>query len=176
MRKLIFIYLLLTSSTVSAFELFGVTLNNINRVQLREAINNSGAEIIREAGDENWFDIYGMKANFKQSQKMFVGYNKANASFAFLEYHLPYHYLPTMLKRMQAKYGNSTRRYGTFQSDIKHQWLIDGIKIELSYDWHRNVSRLVYTQDDNLQALQQAYQQNLEQKRLEKLDINVSYF
>ena len=164
------------SPLASALELFGVILTESNRIQLREAINKSGAEIIREAGDDNWFDIYNMNANFKESQQLFVGYDKNTAAFAFAEYQMKYHYLPKMLQRMQAKYGKARKKYGTFESDTRYTWQVNGIDIELSYDWNNNVSRLMYKQANNLQALQQAYRQDLRNKNLEKLNIDASYF
>ena len=170
------LWLLSYPLTSNAVELFGVKLNNINRQQLREAINNSGAEIIREAGDDNWFDIYNLSSQFAQCKQLFVGYDKTTATFAFAEYQLPYDYLPTMLKRLQAKYGAAEVRGGTFASDRKYQWLIDGVNITLQYDWSRNISRLVYSQQPNLQQLQQAYQQDQRDQARKKLDINANYF
>jgi len=164
------------NSNVSAFELFGVTVNAIDRVKLREAIRNSGAEVVREAGDDNWYDVYDMTSNFKQSKQLYVAYEKTNGQFAFAEYHLPYAYFNTMLTRLKFKYGKPSVQYGTFESDTKYLWLVDGINILLQLDWAKNVSRLQYTQNNNLAVLQQAYQQSSAQKFSDSLELNQSYF
>jgi len=180
MRRICLMFLiafsLFANFNVAAFELFGVTVNAIDRVKLREAIRNSGAEVVREAGDDNWYDVYDMTTNFKQSKRLYVAYEKANAQFAFAEYHLPYAYFDTMLTRLKFKYGKPAVKYGTFESDTKYQWLVDGINILLQLDWAKNVSRLQYTQNNNLAVLQQAYQQSRVKKFTDSLELNKSYF
>lgn len=176
MRYVSIFCFLFFNHSVAAFELFGVTVNNINRVELREVIRNSGADVIREAGDDNWYDEYDMSLNFEPSKKMFVAYDKASGNFAFLEYHLPYNYYRSMLARLKLKYGKPKIEYGQFESDAKFLWNVDGIEILLQQDWAGNVSRLVYSQKENLTLLNQAYQQSVNAKRIEKLQENSQYF
>lgn len=176
MRFCLITILFLVSPAALAFDLFGVAIDNINRVQLREAINNSGAVVVREAGDDNWYDIYDLSASFIQSRQLFVAYEKAGGNFAFAEYHLPYAYLTEMLQRMQAKYGKPVLKYGQFESDTEYRWQIDNINIVLVQSWEKNITRLVYSRADNLQALQQAYQQDLQQKLTAAMGINDTYY
>lgn len=176
MRLVLIFILLLSSQTVCAFELFGVAINNINRQQLREAIRNSGADVIREAGDDNWYDVYDMSLNFKQSKQLFVAYEKANGDFAFVEYHLPYSYFSTMLKRLKGKYGKPNIRYGTFQSDTKYSWNVDGIEIVLQQDWKQSLSRLVYSQKEKLALVQRAYRESKALKASKLLQLDASYY
>ncbi len=159
-----------------SFELFGVVINNINRLELREAIRKSGAEVIREAGDDNWYDLYNMSLNFKQSKQLFVAYDKTNGDFAFAEYNLDYSYFNTMLNRLKGKYGKPTVRYGTFQSDAKFIWNVDGIDISLQQDWGKSISRLVYSQKEKLLAVQLAYRQTQAQKASKLLQLDASYY
>jgi hypothetical protein len=176
MRVFIFSIILLLSPAVQALELFGVTVDNINRVQLREALGKVGAVIIREAGDDNWFDIYDVSAGFNPSKTLFVGYDKTSGNFAFAEYQLPFNYFTAMLQQMKFKYGKPVTKYGQYESDKRYIWQIGAIKVELLQDWHKNISRLVYTQEDNLQLLQSAYQQEQQQKFKVKMAVNNLYY
>lgn len=177
MRRLfLIICLLLQPFTAMAFDLFGVNINTTNRVAMREVIRNSGANVVREAGEDNWYDIYDMSATFKQSKRLFVGYDKATTRFAFAEYRLPYDYFKTMLRRLQAKYGEAKKQYGQFESDLKYIWVVDGINIELQQNWHQNHTRLLYSQPQNLLALKQAYQQSKLAAFNESLQTDEPYF
>lgn len=176
MRLILIFFLLLTSHSVFAFELFGVAVNNINRQQLRDAIRKAGAEVIREAGDDNWYDVYDISATFKQSKNLYVAYDKASGNFAFAEYHLPYAYFNTMLNRLKRKYGKPTVRYGVFESDARYAWNVDAIDIVLQQDWGKNISRLVYSQKQNLTRVQLAYRQSEAAKSLKLLELDASYY
>lgn len=176
MRLILIFILCLPSFAAMSFELFGVAINNINRVELREAIRKSGAEVIREAGDDNWYDVYNMSLNFKQSKQLFVAYDKTNGDLAFVEYHLSYSYFNTMLNRLKGKYGKPTVRYGTFQSDAKFIWNVDGIDITLQQDWGKSISRLVYSQKEKLLTVQLAYRQTQAQKASKLLQLDASYY
>lgn len=176
MRLILILFLLLSSHSVLAFELFGVAINSINRVQLRDAIRNGGAEVVREAGDDNWYDVYDMSVNFKQSKQLFVAYEKVSGNFAFAEYHLPYGYFNTMLLRLKAKYGKPTIEYGKFQSDAKFTWNVDGIDIMLKQDWNNNLSQLIYSKKEQLGIVQQAYRKSEAVKRSELLQLSASYY
>lgn len=177
MQRIFFILILLFNvSAAQAFDLFGTNINNESRNTLREVIRNNGAEVIREAGEDNWFDIYDMSAGFKQSKRLFVGYDKETARFAFAEYQLKYDYFHTMLLRLKAKYGNPEIRYGMFESDKKHIWQIDGIEIQLTQDWGLNVSRLIYSVPENLRVLRQAYRQSQTDDFTRSLEINSTYY
>jgi len=161
---------------VQALNLFATNINNTDRVAFREAIRNSGANVVREAGEDNWFDVYDMSASFKQSKRFFVGYDKASGRFAFAEHQLAYNYFSTMLLRLQAKYGEATKTFGKFDSDLKYSWVVDGITIELQQQWAKNNTRLSYIHPQNLQALQQAYRQFKSTVFAESLKTNESYF
>lgn len=162
--------------SLMALELFGVTVNEINRVQLREAIRNTGAEVVREAGDDNWYDVYNMSVNFKQSKYLFIAYDKTTANFAFAEYHLPYDYLRSMLLRLKLKYGKPDIKYGSFESENRFLWLVDGINIELTQDWDKSITRLVYTQPATIVPLQQAYRQSESANLSKLLQVDGSYY
>ncbi|MDH5517925.1 MAG: hypothetical protein OEY36_08950 [Gammaproteobacteria bacterium] len=176
MQKYLLVIVLLLPAPLMAFELFGVNINQINRVDLRLAIRDSGAEVVREAGDDNWYDVYDMTSNFKQSKFLFVAYEKTTATFAFAEYHLPYDYFRSMLLRLTLKYGKPRVRYGNFESENRHYWTVDGIKIEITQNWNKNLTRLIYTQPEKLLPLQQAYRQEELLKLSKLLNVDGSYY
>lgn len=175
-RFFLMIYCLFMTCTAQGFELFGVNLVTTDRAAFREVIKNSGAEVIREAGDDNWYDIYNLSARFKESRRLFVGYNKQTTALAFAEYQLPYDYLMTMLQRMRAKYGAEKKTYGRFASDTQYRWVIDGVNIVLMQDWHSNQTRLIYSLPGNLAALRQDYRQSKTEEFTKALNINENYF
>ncbi|MDH5425917.1 MAG: hypothetical protein OEY29_13060 [Gammaproteobacteria bacterium] len=168
--------LLLVAHSAAAFELFGVVINTAQRQQIRDAIRNSGAEVIREAGEENLYDVYDMSAEFRQSKRLYVAYEKTAGGFAFAEYQLPYAYLNTMLKRLRLKYGQPKINYGTYESDTKYLWNVDGVDILLTQEWDKNISRLVYSQQQQLLQVQQLFRQTEEARQLKALELERSYF
>lgn len=176
MQKYLIVLVLMLPQQLLAFELFGVTINEISRLELRAAIRDTGAVVVREAGDENWYDVYDMSSNFKQSKFLFVAYEKTTASFAFAEYQLPYDYFRRMLARLKLKYGKPRVKYGSFESENRHFWVIDGINIELTQNWNKHTTRLVYTQPAKLAILQQAYQNDEMLKLSKLLNVDGSYY
>jgi len=175
-RIFLSLLLLMFSSSLPAFELFGTNINNTDRNKLRDVIRNSGANVVREAGDDNWYDIYDMSANFAQGKRLFVGYEKVAGKFAFAEYQLPFDYFNTMLLRLKAKYGEPKIRYGRYESDMQYVWQVDGIDINFKQEWAGNISRLIYSSAQSLQALQLGYQQFKAGKFSESLKVNESYY
>ncbi|MCK4709217.1 MAG: hypothetical protein KAU21_11420 [Gammaproteobacteria bacterium] len=176
MQKYFVLLVMLISHDAFALELFGVAIENIDRVQLRQAIQNSGAEIVREAGDDNWYDIYNVSENFSQAKRLFVAYDKTSAKFAFAEYHFAYDFLKTMRLKLINKYGNPRVLYGLFESDKSYIWKVDGIDIKLTLDWQKNISRLVYSQAGNTNLLVQAYRQAQQTKLSTALQKGSAYY
>ena len=175
-RFLMTMSLVIMTGSVQALDLFATNINNTDRAAFREVIRNTGANVIREAGEENWFDVYDLSATFKQSKRFFVGYDKASGRFAFAEHQLPYDYFNTMFLRLQAKYGEANKTFGQFESELKYSWVVDGITIELQQQWAKNRTRLSYVHPQNLQALQRAYGQFKSAAFAESLKTNEPYF
>ncbi len=175
-RFLVIMSLVLLPVSVQALDLFATNINNTDRVAFREVIRNTGANVIREAGEDNWFDVYDLSASFKQSKRFFVGYDKTSGRFAFAEHQLSYDYFSTMFLRLKAKYGEAKKTFGQFESDLKYSWVVDGITIELQQQWAKNHTRLSYIHPQNLQALQQAYDQFKATAFAESLKTDEPYF
>ncbi len=138
---------------VAALELFGVALESTNRDELREAAKNAGLVLIREGGEENWFDIYDSKAVFAGSHHFYLGFVKEDRRFAFAEYAFRGVDTNSLVRKLSRKYGAPQVESGRFFSDQRYRWQRDGIKIELASDWRRYRTRLSYINPPNMAAL-----------------------
>lgn len=154
----ILICMLLFSSVATAFELFGVDVAKASREDLRAAIRNSGMVVEREAGENNWFDIYDASPVFSQSRKLFVSYDKRSGKFAFAEYQLPYSYMKKMRARLTIKYGQPEKKAAGFESDSSYHWEVDGIQVSLKPLWQQNRLQLLYINPQSMPALIEDYQ------------------
>lgn len=137
-----------------ALELFGVSLETTSRDELREAARNAGLVLIREGGEDNWFDIYDSTSVFPGSVHFYLGFVKQDQSFAFAEYEFRGLKMNSLLRRLSSKYGEPEIEAGRFVSDNRYRWQRDGIKIELTSDWRNYKTRLVYIEPANMAALQ----------------------
>ncbi len=145
--------MMLATPGAIALELFGVSLESTSRDELREAAKQAGLSLIREGGDDNWFDLYDSSTVLAGSSRFYLGFVKQNQQFAFAEYE--FHGLNTrrMLGDLIRKYGAAEVRQGRFVSDRSYHWQQDGIRIDLFSDWHRYKTRLSYTHPANLAEL-----------------------
>lgn len=176
MRRYIVLLLMFFSQDSAALNLFGVAIENIERDVLRNAIRDSGADVIREAGEENWYDIYDLSGNFPQAKRLYVAYDKASSTFAFAEYHLPYTFFNRMHLKLKNKYGDAEVRYGLYESDKHFVWQVDGIEIKLQQNWEKNVSELVYRHIQKTDLVAQAYWKEKLDKYTAKLQESIDYY
>ncbi|MDJ0832223.1 MAG: hypothetical protein QNJ69_01800 [Gammaproteobacteria bacterium] len=155
MRLPLFCLLLLMASPGHAAQLFGISLQDATRDQLRSAVKNSGVELIREGGDQAFFDIYDSKNLLPGSVHLYLGFVKQDQSFAFAEYAFNGLRQPQLLQRLSAKYGQPQLKQGKYLSDQSHVWQSGQISISLSYDWQNYQTRLTYSRPDKLELLRQ---------------------
>lgn len=148
------ILLLALASPAQALELFGVTLESSNRDQLREAAKEAGMTLIREGGDDIWFDIYDSSTVLTGSVHFYLGFIKRDQRFAFAEYEFRGFNSKSMLQRLSARYGAPEVRRGKFLSDRSYRWQRDGIEIRLASDWQLYRTRLSYVIPANMVDLQ----------------------
>ncbi len=137
----------------AGLELFGVELESTDRDALRAAVRQAGVELIREGGDEAWFDVYDSAAVLPGSRRLYLGFVKADARFAFAEYEFAGLDASAMLAALRAKYGPPETRAGRYLSDRSYRWQRDGVEIELAPDWHNYRVRLTYVVPQSLAAL-----------------------
>lgn len=146
-------WLALAAGPAAALELFGVELEATDRDALRAAVEDAGAELIREGGDEAWFDVYDSAAVLPGSRRLYLGFVKADARFAFAEYEFVGLDAKPVLAALRGKYGPPETRKGSYLSDRSYRWQRDGVEIELSADWQNYRVLLRYAVPDNLVAL-----------------------
>ena len=146
-------WLALAAEPAAALELFGVQLESTDRDALRAAVKEAGVELIREGGEEAWFDVYDSAAVLPGSRRLYLGFVKADARFAFAEYEFAGLDAAPMLAVLRVKYGTPETRGGKYLSDRSYRWQRDGIEIELAPDWHNYRVRLTYVLPSNLAAL-----------------------
>ena len=147
------ILLLALAPSAAALELFGVSLESTNRDELRQAAKKAGLVLIREGGDDNWFDIYDSTAVLAGSHHFYLGFVKENQRFAFAEYAFSGVDTNSLVRKLSRKYGAPQVESGRFFSDQRYRWQRDGIKIELESDWRRYRTRLSYINPPNMAAL-----------------------
>jgi len=137
----------------AALELFGVQLESAARDELRNAARGAGLVLIREGGEENWFDLYDSSAVLEGSRRFYLGFVKQDQRFAFAEYEFIGLQHKRILQNLTRKYGPAEVQGGRFASDHRYRWRRDGIQIELSSDWQNYRTRLIYTDPENMAAL-----------------------
>ncbi len=145
--------LLLLALPAHAAQLFGVSLQDANRDQLRSAVKNSGVELISEAGDQAFFDVYDSKNLLPGSVHLYLGFVKQDQTFAFAEYAFNGLRQPQLLQRLSEKYGKPRVKQGKYLSDQSHIWQSGEISISLSHDWQNYQTRLTYARPDKLELL-----------------------
>ena len=145
--------LLTLAPPAAALELFGVALESTNRDELREAAKDAGLVLIREGGEENWFDIYDSREAFAGSRHFYLGFVKEDQRFAFAEYEFSGVDTNSLVRKLSRKYGAPRVESGRFFSDQRYRWQRDGIKIELASDWRSYRTRLSYINPPNMAAL-----------------------
>ena len=146
-------WLALAAGPAAAVELFGLELESTDRDALRAAVKNAGAELIREGGEAAWFDVYDSAAVLPGSRRLYLGFVKADARFAFAEYEFAGLDARPMLAALSGKYGKPEIRRGRYLTDQRYRWQRDGVEIELAADWHNHRLLLSYVVPENLAAL-----------------------
>ena len=134
-------------------ELFGVALQSATLEQLRDAAKGSGAILIREGDENEWFEVYDSQALLPGSSKMYLGYVKESRQLAFVEYEFIGLQQPGILRKLRLKYGSGTTEKGKFISDLGHRWQHEGIEISLGADWQNYRTRLSYVNPQVLRNL-----------------------
>lgn len=140
----LFIFCLLFAPCGIAAELFGVQLPSATLDQLRTAVKQSGATLIRESGEGQPYDIYNSKALLAESSRLYLGYTGEDRRFAFVEYEFIGLQQSGMIQKLNARYGQPEIQKGQYISDRSYQWVVNGIQISLQGDWQNYRTRLIY--------------------------------
>ena len=129
--RYLLVTLLLTClpAQVLALELFGVELETTSRDELRDAVKQAGVILIREGGDEEWFDVYDSSPVLDGSSRLYLGFVRQNQQFAFAEYEFSGIDSRPILHNLTGKYGAANVRTGKYISDKTYHWQLGGIQI-----------------------------------------------
>ncbi len=149
----LFLILLLHAPASPAVELFGIDLATARRDALRQAVRQAGAELLREAGEGEFFDAYRSDALLAESRRLYLGFVKADGTFAFAEYEFPRLRSPRLLRKLTQRYGPPERIEGRFLTDQAYRWRQPPLEITLRQDWPAHALRLTYARPDRLQQL-----------------------
>lgn len=141
------------SSNAIALELFGLDIEKSRQIELRNAAKQAGVKLIRESGDDIWFDSYDSSAVLPLSRRLYLGFVKQDKRFAFAEYEFVGFGHAQILRSLNQKYGPPEIINGTYISDRKYRWNLDGIEIELNIDWSNFRTRLTYIEPEAFAAL-----------------------
>lgn len=142
------------SGPAQALELFGVELESTSRDEMRNAVKQAGVVLIREGGDDEWFDVYDSSSVLDGSTRLYLGFVRQNQQFAFAEYEFNGINPSPVLRNLTGKYGAASVRKGRFLSDKTYRWQLDGVEIRLLSDWQNYKVRLSYVIPANLASLQ----------------------
>ncbi|MCP4388073.1 MAG: hypothetical protein GY802_07245 [Gammaproteobacteria bacterium] len=153
LRLLFVLLLLVVSVPTPALELFGVVLETSSRDELRAATRDAGLVLLREGGEDNWFDVYDSSTVLGGSTRFYLGFVKQDLRFAFAEYEFRGLNRKQLLHHLKRKYGKAEVRGGRYVSDRSYHWQRDGIRIELSSDWQNYKTRLTYLIPQNMSDL-----------------------
>ena len=137
----------------TALELFGIALESTTRDELRNAAGEAGLVLVREGGDDNWFDVYDSSAVLNGSMRFYLGFVKQDQRFAFAEYEFRGLDRKQLVRKLTLKYGKAEVQGGRYFSDRSYRWQRDGIEIELSSDWQNYKTRLIYVVPENMADL-----------------------
>ncbi len=151
----LFILTLLIAPDALSAELFGVQLPTATLDQLRTAVKQSGATLIRESGEGRSYDIYDSKALLAESSRLYLGYTGEDRRFAFVEYEFIGLQQPGMLRKLNAKYGKAVTGKGKYFSDRSYHWVKNGIRISLQNDWQNYRTRLIYAEPEAVAKMKQ---------------------
>ena len=145
--------LLALAPPAPGLELFGVALEARSRDQLGTAAEEAGLILLREGGEDVWFDVYDSSAVLAGSLHFYLGFTRQDQRLAFAEYEFTGLDTKPMLGRLKARYGAPEVRSGKFISDRSYRWQRDGVEIRLASDWQNYRTRLSYVVPANMTDL-----------------------
>ena len=166
--RLLLLPLLLLALPASAVELFGIDLATAQRDTLRQAVRQAGAELISQAGKNDFFDAYRSDTLLADSRRLYLGFVKADGAFAFAEYEFPQLRNPRMLRKLTERYGPPERIDGKFLTDTEYRWRRPPVEITLRQDWPAHALRLTYARPDQLQRLRREQQETRRKQQEEQ--------
>jgi hypothetical protein len=121
-------------------ELFGITLKNADREQLRQAFKQNGMKAVRE-DKLYWVDTYNAEGVLEGASEFSAGYVSATGKFAFAEYKfagfMDTQLVGKVISMVSVKYGRPSAQSGDYGlGPVTATWNIgQDMKIEVSRSW-----------------------------------------
>lgn len=156
----------------SSLVLYGLTLSQTTRVEMRDKLVNSGALKIREE-DNYWFDIYESSQLLKGTDRVFTGYSLKTNQLASIEYRFPAHNDPSkvldVIELIKDKYGAPIKATGEISyGKIHYQWQVKDTLINVIRYWPDTSVYLSYHIADRYDQMRQEMPESAE---IEKLNL-----
>ena len=121
-------------------ELFGVTLKNATRDQLRQAFKQNGLKVTRE--DNNyWVDAYNAEGVLDGASKFQAGYVSASGKFAFAQYtfsgFMDTQLVGKVINMVSTKYGRPASQQGNYGlGEVSAKWNMgQDMQVVVSRGW-----------------------------------------
>jgi hypothetical protein len=153
-------------------KLFGVTIRNISRADLRAVIKKQGAADKSE-DDNKWGDSYASETILSGSSVLSVRYTNDD-HFSIATYTFP-GFMDTELvvkvkEMVESKYGAPGQSSGNSGlGEVSYHWnLKDGIQIYVYRGWPDTTTRLEYTDPENYHIMKTEMDAQQQQKEAQK--------
>jgi len=167
MRLLIVCLLLFALQPVAfAAELFGVALVGADKASLGLAARAAGATLV-DTDQPEVYEIFDSSAVLAESNRLYLGFDAQDSSFAFAEYQILQMKHKRMLSKLKRKYGEPQVTPGKFISDQLYRWQSNGVEISYQRQWGCHCSELRYVVPAKLTLIQQQHLQ-VQKQRMEE--------
>jgi hypothetical protein len=166
------------AETSKSIELFGVSLKNTTRDQLRTVLKSNGLQAVRE-DKQYWVDTYNASGVLEGASEFLIGYVSATDKFAYAQYKFPAFMNEQMVAKVinmvATKYGKPSSMSGNISlGPVTAKWqMSQAMSIEVSRGWPDTTTYLKFIDlsaykvlqaeseaDRNAQAAQKAKSQN----------------
>lgn len=134
--------------------LFGVSLKNASRDQIREAVKKNGMRAIRE-DLSYWVDVYDPNDVLENATEFEAGYVSKTGKFAYAKYtfqsFMDTRLVENVVNMVSKKYGMPSTKSGNYNlGRVSAQWnLNDGMQIDVYRGWPDTTTYLTYKDTNN---------------------------
>ena len=143
-----------------SLELFGQTLTQTGRSEMRAAIQTSGIRVVREV-DHYPYDLYDPSPWAADATEMAVGYTPGDQLFAVAEITFrsfnDTEQVRQIAERVRDQLGPWQRVMGRrAEGPVEFEWRRDGVQIMVHRGWPDTTTYLTYEIPERMEQLQQA--------------------
>lgn len=142
-----------------SLDLFGVTLKNAGREELRGVFKRNGLKATRE-DNRYWVDNYDAKGVLDDASEFSCGYVSATDKFAYAQYTFPAfmdeQLVAKVIQLVSSKYGKPSSQSGNIRlGPVTAKWqLPQGMQIEVSRGWPDTTTYLKFLDPTTFRLMQ----------------------